>query len=391
MRRQPTSLRKRLCQIPTVRRKRGAQPGNQNARTHGFYAATSPHPLALELADMFSRVATPISSLGELQDTMLLANKLMDGALVRMRSSRQARYRAGSVLFDRSLRLFVAAFRCRTRLLLPAKNLLGLAEETSRLGGAESRRVPECPAFVPLGLRKSDTNLSGGGILLTHAQWRLISPLFDSLQSELDAPRKYRRLKPLPDYRRLLKGILIKLGFGLRWIDLATLGFHPRNCRILYGHLRRTGRMAAIYTHLHRHLSGDGGHAVEGLVRQGYYTWAPGRVRLAPGQKWSWRISTGLVLLQCAHQDRRRLCRERDFARRRGGVYLRIPWSRLPGKAVRGRLANIGATAARLGDLGAAAPQDRGQSHASMLTHASQRSPVPIQAKRILDNQVKSS
>jgi hypothetical protein len=386
-----SSLRTKELRCSSSTRRRGAQPGNQNARTHGFYAASSPHPLALELADMFSRVAAPMSTLGELRDTLLLANKLMDQGLVFMRSSRRDRRKAGSILFDRSLELFVAALRRKTRLLLPAQNLLSLAQDASRLASAKSTRNAEYPLFVPLDLGKSDANLSAGGIVLTDAQWRLISPLFDALQFELDSHRRYGRLKSLPDYRRLLRGILIKLGLGIRWVDLAALGFHPRNCRALYGRLRTTGRMAAIYGHLHRRLSSDGGNAVEGLVRQGCYTWAPCRVRLAPGQKWTWRKSTGLLLLQRAHHDRRRLCRERDCARRRSGVYLRIPWSKLTGRAVRGRVANIAATVEHPRDILAAAPQDPGHSTTTTPTSASPRSPGPIHVNRILDNQANSS
>jgi hypothetical protein len=310
-------------------RRRGGQPGNHNARTHGFYAA-APRPPAVHIrARLDSVAAAPQSNLDLLQVALNRADRLMSDALDLMETSRQPMFGLGCIAFSGSLSLFARISILKFRLALPKACLLNLARHTSWLIDWEFRRITEYPIFVPLTLRNSDANSSSGGPVLTDAQWLLLKDLFGSLHADLDAKRRYRRHKPLPDDRLLLRAILLKLAFGLRWCDLATFGFDPRLCRARYRQLYLSGRMSAIYTHLHRHLVAHGDTRLQDLVQQGCFQYQPHRIRLSPGQRLTWQKFTALLLLQRAQHSQRALARKSDLLRRRGGAYLRFPLPRL--------------------------------------------------------------
>jgi hypothetical protein len=266
---------------------------------------------------------------GFIEHSQQLAAGLMDQALDLMSSSNRPTHRLGSVIFDRSLRLFNLSSQKRSALLRPAQKLVDLAEQSYWLMARASPRVPEYPLFVPHRLGKSDANLSAGGPVLTDEQWFLIERLFHSLHSGQDATRKYRRRKPFPNVRRLLRGVLIKLAFRIRWRDLSALGFPARPCRELHRMLRKSGRMAAIYTHFRRHLGVYGESNVEALVARGHFLWQSNRIILAPGHRLTWRRFTALLLLQRAQFCQRKRVRKNNLDRRRRGAYLRFPWWRI--------------------------------------------------------------
>ena len=253
----------------------------------------------------------------------------------------------------------------------------------------QQRGIPEHPIFVPQELEIFHTDSAAGGPLLTNQQWLLLRETIETLRhvslrasvpaSTAISKRTYQRspkrasgehwahrghesamrLRPHP--RLLLEGILLKLAFAVSWKDLPVLfdrfpkvpgRVHPhapafplRAAQGLYRQLYLSGRMAAIYRQLGRHLAVYGGTTPEGLVKGGVFQLAPGRtclstgrtVRLAPrrcppgyGQPLTWQKFTALLLLQRAHFNQRALRREGNLERRRQGLYLRLPPLRQP-------------------------------------------------------------
>jgi hypothetical protein len=131
------------------------------------------------------------------------------------------------------------------------------------------------------------------------------------------------RTRPFPD-RFLLECILTRLAFGYSWEDLRS--FAPvRACQVLYKQLCTSGCMRRIYEILHAHLGSDGEMDLLAMSLDGAFTHAGGHIFLTASEPPSWEHLTGLLLLQRALYNRRRIQRAETNERHRRGRYEREP------------------------------------------------------------------
>ncbi|MBI5933654.1 MAG: hypothetical protein HY867_08090 [Chloroflexi bacterium] len=372
--------------VREVKRKRGGQRGNSNARKHGLYAKRNPHPKA-----GFMRVNTPkvklptiergdLSQIDHLERDLALNHRL----LVRLHEfSKNSKTTAEILAWDRSILQTIRAdmkiIRLIARLEQPYKDLVSLAQNASWLVNweFEQRGIPERPIFVPLGFEnfcahpesslerfRDNTievpatiplfvppnlinlraNLDDSTIpspFLTDQQWFLIRDSFGSLREDKDSFRKYKRRKPRFSTRLLFEAVLLKLACNLAWEDLPPIvyAYHPdlasfplRECQRLHRDLFNTGRLQAIYKQLHWHLRVYGDATLLDLVSQDSFTLGKNGIALSPGQSITWQLFTALLLLQRAFHNRRACQREKDAERRRNGRYHRLPSPRIHGQ-----------------------------------------------------------
>lgn len=311
-----------------VKRNRGAQPGNNNARKHGFYSARRPHPTALaieKIKNASGRLAGTSTSI----HARIMA--LLDIASVEFTQMGKAKdkkaFRLALAVSARTNKAIGTLINQRTALLAPSAHLQDLAADVYFLINYEFQDldISEYPVFVPLGLENLCANSAPpGSPCLTDHQWRHLADLFLSLRQQLDSCRKYRRHKPLPSDRWLLNGILLKLATPLPWGHLPAV-YPSRLCQQLYRHLYWSGGMRAIYNQLYNHLHVYGDTSLPNLIAQGCFLIENNCILLAPGESLTWQKFTTLLLLQRAYHNLRRFRLEEDIQRRRRGLYLRLP------------------------------------------------------------------
>ena len=324
-------------------RKRGGQPGNTNAFSHGLYSSRIPHaPSALLWSSLASHesstlpqaekgdtIAALTSSLAENRFKLLdIVRITADGLpFAEMAAWLRAAASIGGTI--------VKATRALHELGGRQEHLRRLVRDLPALLRWESGRrgIPAQPIFVPLELNNLHANLSQSDLgwrspRLTDLQWLLLQETFLNLHVDLDSYRKYRRRKPLPSDRFLFDGILWKLANGLRWQDLR--GMYPvRLCQDLYRALCRAGYMQSILEQLQWHLNVFGETPLAELVERGCFEISGLRVILSPSEDLTWEKYTALLLLQQGYQVRRTIQREADLERRRRGNFYRLPAMRL--------------------------------------------------------------
>jgi hypothetical protein len=161
---------------------------------------------------------------------------------------------------------------------------------------------------------------------LTSDQWSLLEPVLSSLRSQLAAMGIRARTRPFPD-RFLLECILTRLAFGYSWEDLRSSA-PVRACQVLYKQLCTSGCMRRVYEILHAHLGSDGEVDLLAMSRDGAFTHAGGHIFLTANgasEPPSWEQLTGLLMLQRALYNRRRIQRAETNERHRRGRYEREP------------------------------------------------------------------
>jgi hypothetical protein len=125
--------------------------------------------------------------------------------------------------------------------------------------------------------------------------------------------------------RFLLQMILLRLAFNLRWSDLPP-ELPIRLCQAYYRYLCTSGRMQQIYRLLHADFCAHAGKNLLEMVDSGHFKYQNGRIYLAFGNPITWESLTGLLLLQRACFNQRRLKRvdhlEKHGPSRRGGSRL---------------------------------------------------------------------
>jgi len=311
-----------------VKRKRGGQPGNHNARKHGFYAARRPHPTALaidKIKNAGGRLARTSTSI-HARIMSLLDITSVEFAQMGKAKDKKA-FRLALAVSARANKAIGMLINQRTALFAPSAHLQGLAADAYFLINYEFQDldISEYPVFVPPGLENLSANSAPpGSPYLTDHQWHHLADLFLSLRQQLDSCRKYRRHMPLPSDRWLLNGILLKLATALPWCHLPAV-YPSRACQQLYRHLYWSGCMRAIYNQLYNHLHVYGDTSLPNLIAQGCYLIENNCILLAPRESLTWQKFTTLLLLQRAYHNLRRLRREEDVERRRRGLYLRLP------------------------------------------------------------------
>jgi transposase len=333
----PPLLRKRPCPADRRGRRRGAQPGNLNARLHGFYAARHPHPAAQTLTQLKAAKlqalavfdypqrqsplrsvalslpkgtasavwgSTACSTTSGVNSVLSLLQSLVSQTYAKALKVDAKTWRVDFALFMRAVHAS-ASFKLRLfKLQQERLRLPSLAANAYLLYNWEftDLRINEYPLFVPLSFGKNRANslpfrpMSASSqpdmqpirpsdyktktIGLTDDQWFLLNELLTTLREGQQFFKKYRRKSRFPD-RLLLDAILWKLAVGARWQDLPS-ELPLRACQLLYKALCRSGRMAAIYTGLHNHLEEFGESTLESLVSQGCFQIVKNRVVLTP-------------------------------------------------------------------------------------------------------------
>jgi len=272
-------------------RRRGGQPGNSNARVHGFYAARPRAPSQTpdqERVDLFRSIPSPLSVGGKTHPSLLVPGSAPDSDLLRAQLDLNRLTLARILVITRGP-ISVPEFRAWVRQVMKISSINStMVHEINRLQGYpgmlsslacdvpwlvhrefERRGIPEHTLFVPLDLRNFDANSSTGGLVLsrrpakspqsprrrkgelaishrrapgtngvegaaeglvlTDTQWSLLGETLQTLREQLDTSRTYRRHKPGPNPRLLMEGILLKLAFAGSWRELPGLfhRFHP--------------------------------------------------------------------------------------------------------------------------------------------------------------------
>jgi len=242
------------------KRKRGAQPGNTNARVHGLYAAVDSHPAA-QLIQQAAAISagSPAIPDAEVINTQIHSLRLVNLGLLEQKN-KTTHDRTKNALIRHLIRNCATIGRLYLTLYAPEiekHRLRSLAKNAHVLNNWEFRklRIPANPVFVPhsFGNLSHLSTYCGGlhpsGAFLTDRHWFLIEPLIAALRQEQTElarllGKRYRRSQ-YPD-RFLLDGVLWKLATACNWDELPP-EYPLRSCQRLYRQLYNTGRMAAIY------------------------------------------------------------------------------------------------------------------------------------------------
>jgi hypothetical protein len=124
--------------------------------------------------------------------------------------------------------------------------------------------------------------------------------------------------------RFLIESILTRLAFGLAWDELR--GQIPiRACQLLYKQLCTSGGMRAIYETLYGYLESAGTTDLLCMSSDGTLDHTADRILLRGGHPQAWEHLTGLLLLQRALYNRRRIKRAEITERHRRRGYEREP------------------------------------------------------------------
>jgi transposase len=322
--RQAADMSQRLT--PKVPRRRGAQPSNRNALTHGLYAAKNKTPLTGLLSSFanfwqildkrppaFSQAILEFQQ--KIVEAFQISEKIEDlrsilawqKTLLKMINS-VAQLKTVRFMQQRSFR----------DLFFVAQNAIALIRYDFRACGitrdADSFRVVS---------EKSDFNsLTFRGSLcafrsdppypfITPRQWAVLEPLLPPSEPT------GRRGRPPVDPRELLDAIFWKFAHHARWQDLPT-GYPPvLSCRRYYRRLFLSGRLSTLYSALNKDLLSRGKADLSAFVNQGCFTMTGNKLSLRLDFDETWQMHTALLFFQQGFQVLRRFRREEEQDRRR--------------------------------------------------------------------------
>jgi hypothetical protein len=316
----------------SIRRRRGAQPGNSNALRHGLYSnRTSRPPAGLFQMSPDTRVDPIISPDHKRRwiaalDLLIKENRLrlLEVAEIDASCLGFAERASWLLLVTSLVGVNVRAARALHKLGGRQEHLHSLVRNLPALLRWESHRrgFPVHPPFVPRKLNNLHAYSGWKPRRLTESQWQLLQGVILSLPSGRTSSRG--RHRSLLATRLLLEGILWKLANSLPWHALRGI-FPVRACQDLYRTLCCTGYMQVIYQQLRWHLDHYGGATLSRLVGQGCFEISGNRVLLSSSEQPTWEKFTALLLLQQAYHNRRAIQRSMDMDRRLQGAFFRLP------------------------------------------------------------------
>lgn len=323
------------------KRRRGGQPGNQNARKFKKGDAGTPAPDAnLTYIDLDRRhrrqhQAAFTSCIHELTDMSRRLSPHFDTTL------HTGQHKA-------SRHVFKFLISCANNINRLSGELIRLTWQDRTLSScanqahSQLRRYenPDLFVFKPL-LQKVDTLSTYAGqphcpvSFLNDRQWKCLESLIRDQVAEnraaalarRDPEKKQRtsRLVPWPA-RFLLDGILWKLATARPWPKLPK-PYPARRCQALYQSLKRSGRLGYIFTILHDDLVEFGEKLLPGMALNGEYMLWGSKVLYIPHGKPDWQGLTSLLLLQCT---RRLLLRDQRKRRHTFIALLESDGPRMP-------------------------------------------------------------
>ncbi|MBE7432387.1 MAG: transposase [Anaerolineales bacterium] len=355
-------------------RKRGGQPGNQNARKTGAYSGHHPGPLALVrnqienlqsdiyagriTLDQSRQTAAPL--LEQLGKESSLTSIRLDIKLIKVLSTRSF-MNTPLILLRRGMQSIAVHAWAYIESTFRANGIERDADSFFPVSKKSARNSPASAAFDPLppGHPSYATNL-------TDDQWALLAPLippdppldwlqgqppliiaanrwgfsryqpgsdfndftvllehdriasrFPALQASRSASlqtRKRGRPKNRLSPRAMLDAILWKLATGHGW-DALPDEFPPmRLCRKYYRRLFLSGRLYTILLALYNHLRIEQGVDLYACYEQGDFTTTPSQsISLAPDIPLTNANCMALLFMQLAREEYTRLERERKM------------------------------------------------------------------------------
>lgn len=331
-----------------AKRKRGAQPGNQNARKCKAREASLPTTIAPEaiaggVAYPAARAAgQPFSQSLVMEPSANFAPTFIDFDRQRRRNSRCDLARDIREFTELSLRLgqhfdqaLITGQRKATRLafkcLLTCANAIDKFAALSIRLTWQERVLTRCADHAHLSRVHKDPNVhifkysfledphtlstySGQSAspvsFLTDRHWLLIAPLItaqlaadkEAALQKRDPTKKQRasRAVPWPE-RFLLDGILWKLATACTWSELPQ-PYPLRRCQDLYRSLARSGRLGHILTILHEDLNEYSNLGLKQMALNGEYLVWGSKILYIPHGEHNWQGLVTLLLLQLSHR-----------------------------------------------------------------------------------------
>jgi transposase len=304
--------------IPLPRRRRGAQPGNRNAFTHGLYSARSPSSLAAISATLAS-----IRSERRLSPETAIRN------VPTLQSMAHAALRASADLSFpvTQLDLVTSLVNASVKLKTVYNNLPEVENSRENLLLVKAAETPMslvCFSFCEHGitrdaysfldkLPRSDLNSTPSP---SASRPFLEQPLFPSIPdrqwaliAHLIPPgeKTSRRGRPPADPRPLLGAIFWKFAHHARWQDLPVGSPSMLTCRRYYRRLFLSGRLFTIYRRLYTDFRRYSRLDLTALVKKGAFFIINKKVTLRSSLSETWYLRTALLFLQLAYQVRRRV------------------------------------------------------------------------------------
>ena len=347
----------RTASLPGAR-KRGGQPHNANARTHGMYSPLHPSALTPFFQSLSLLTEQPPLSTA---DAMLTPLMDIQAGIAPLFARARARHDADVILACQDLSQRVAGritqiavpplvadaelekaalasfFLCiwqftgLHRITRDAdedystdveghsfsvvsqksgQKSLPISSDLARLWWMDARRSPE---FDPIALPGSRDSAKVSYFMdapdeygwFTQRQWRLIAPLLPS------RPLTCGRGRPSASSHAILSAIFWKLSHAASWDELPSRFPAVRTCRRYYKRWFLSGRLMTIYKMLMHDLLARGHVHPFDLVQEGYFCLDSHRlIRLTSICPDTWQTRTALLFLQQSHALIRRIRRE---------------------------------------------------------------------------------
>ena len=331
---------------PPAKRKRGAQPGNQNARRDKAREASLLIPSAL--SGTTTTLAPEAIANGVANPAARAAGLTFIDLDRRFRHENRAGLAEDikefteysqilSDHFDQAIytgqhKATNLAFKClitcasaigkfaelSIRLTLQERALASCADHAYL---ARIRKNPDVCVYKPSFLQKPDTLSTYAGAdecpvsFLNDRQWFLLEPLIKAqvaadqavALASRDPAKKQRasRAVPWPE-RFLLDGILWKLATACTWPKLPK-PYPVRRCQALYQSLQKSGRLGHIFTILHEDFNACCRLSLKQMALNGEYLLWGSKILYIPHGKHNWQ---GLITLLLLQGTRRVLLRE---------------------------------------------------------------------------------
>ncbi len=322
--RQAADLSQRLT--PKVPRRRGAQPSNRNALTHGFYAARNQTPLTRFLSSFanfwqilekrppaFNQAVLELQQ--KIQEALQISEKVEDlrsilawqKTLLKIINS-VAQLKTVRFMQQRSFRDLVFVAQHAIALVRYDFRSFGITRDADSF-----RVVSEKSDFNSLAFRESLCAFRSDPPypFITPRQWAVLEPLLPPSNPT------GRRGRPPVDPRELLDAVFWKFAHHARWQDLPTGVPSLLTCRRYYRRLFLSGRLSTLYSALYKDLLTRGKVDLPAMVKQGRFTVTGNKVSLRLDLDETWQMRSSLLFIQQGFQVLRRFQREQEQERRR--------------------------------------------------------------------------
>jgi transposase len=306
-------------------KRRGGQPRNSNARTHGMYSSMHPSRLTRIygrlsilsiLARMPAAVDTPTSAplLAALRRLQASVSSIFEQAAAQ---DNLPLLLASTNLTTRISRLIFRLFRSRQPPFADLEKAallsfpLTLWNFSTYYGIVRDADIDYSKSAASHSFRENSqksghkTRAPDDCDWFTNRQWRLIAPLLPG------DPVEPHRGRPPVSSRAVVGAIFWKLAHGAAWGDLPESFPSQRTCRRLYRRWFLSGRLMTIYKVLMRDLLTRGRVHPFDLAQAGYLELASDlRIRLTSACPDTWQTRTALLFMQQSYALIRRIRRE---------------------------------------------------------------------------------